>query len=33
MDHKEASPLLGELLRHATAKSFQYRHRWQPATW
>jgi len=30
MDHKEALPLLNELLRHATAERFQYRHRWQP---
>ena len=30
MDHKEALPLLGDLLRHATAERFQYRHRWQP---
>jgi taurine dioxygenase len=30
MDHKEALPLLGGLLEHATAERFQYRHRWQP---
>jgi taurine dioxygenase len=30
LDHKEALPLLGELLHHATAERFQYRHRWQP---
>ena len=30
MDHKEALPLLHDLLRHATAERFQYRHRWQP---
>ena len=30
MDHKEALPLLHELLLHATAERFQYRHRWQP---
>ncbi len=30
MDHKEALPLLHELLVHATAEQFQYRHRWQP---
>ena len=30
LDHKEALPLLGELLQHATAERFQYRHRWQP---
>jgi taurine dioxygenase len=30
LDHKEALPLLAELLEHATAERFQYRHRWQP---
>ncbi len=30
MDHKEALPLLGELLVHATAERFQYRHAWKP---
>ena len=30
MDHKEALPLLDELLAHATQPQFQYRHRWQP---
>lgn len=30
MDHKEALPLLDELLAHATRKEFQYRHEWQP---
>jgi taurine dioxygenase len=30
MDHKEALPLLHELLAHATAERFQYRHRWTP---
>lgn len=30
LDHKEALPLLGELLEHATAERFQYRHVWQP---
>jgi taurine dioxygenase len=30
MDHKEALPLLYELLVHATAERFQYRHRWMP---
>ena len=30
MDHKEALPLLGELLEHVTAERFQYRHRWKP---
>jgi taurine dioxygenase len=30
MDHKEALPLLHELLEHATAERFQYRHQWQP---
>ena len=30
LDHKEALPLLDELLRHATAERFQYRHRWKP---
>jgi taurine dioxygenase len=30
MDHKEALPLLADLLQHATAERFQYRHRWRP---
>jgi taurine dioxygenase len=30
LDHKEALPLLGELLEHATAERFQYRHAWKP---
>jgi taurine dioxygenase len=30
MDHKEALPLLDELLAHATQPKFEYRHRWQP---
>ena len=30
LDHKEALPLLDELLEHSTAERFQYRHRWQP---
>ena len=30
MDHKEALPLLAQLLEHATDERFQYRHRWQP---
>jgi taurine dioxygenase len=30
LDHKEALPLLDELLAHATQERFQYRHRWQP---
>jgi taurine dioxygenase len=29
LDHKEALPLLDELLAHATAPRFQYRHKWQ----
>jgi taurine dioxygenase len=29
LDHKEALPLLADLLTHATAERFQYRHRWQ----
>jgi taurine dioxygenase len=29
LDHKEALPLLDELLEHATAPRFQYRHKWQ----
>ncbi len=28
LDHKEALPLLDELLEHATADRFVYRHRW-----
>jgi taurine dioxygenase len=30
MDHKEALPLLAELLEHATQERFQYRHQWKP---
>ena len=30
LDHKEALPLLGELLVHATDERFQYRHAWRP---
>jgi taurine dioxygenase len=30
LDHKEALPLLAELLEHATAERFQYRHAWKP---
>lgn len=30
MDHKEALPLLDELLAHATRPEFIYRHKWQP---
>jgi taurine dioxygenase len=30
LDHREALPLLAELLEHTTAERFQYRHRWQP---
>ena len=30
LDHKEALPLLGELLVHATDRRFQYRHAWKP---
>ncbi len=30
MDHREALPLLAELLQHATAERFQYRHAWRP---
>jgi alpha-ketoglutarate-dependent taurine dioxygenase len=30
LDHKEALPLLAELLEHATAERFQYRHQWRP---
>jgi taurine dioxygenase len=30
LDHKEALPLLDELLAHATGDRFQYRHAWQP---
>jgi taurine dioxygenase len=29
LDHREALPLLGELLEHATQARFQYRHVWQ----
>ena len=30
LDHKEALPLLHELLEHATGERFQYRHAWRP---
>lgn len=30
LDHKEALPLLDDLLAHATRETFQYRHKWQP---
>lgn len=30
LDHKEALPLLDELLAHATAPRFEYRHKWEP---
>jgi taurine dioxygenase len=30
MDHREALPLLTELLLHGTAERFQYRHCWKP---
>ena len=30
LDHKEALPLLHELLEHATQERFQYRHAWRP---
>ncbi len=30
LDHKEALPLLADLLEHATQDRFQYRHAWQP---
>jgi taurine dioxygenase len=30
LDHKEALPLLAELLTHATEERFQYRHHWRP---
>ncbi len=30
LDHKEALPLLHELLEHATGDRFQYRHTWKP---
>jgi taurine dioxygenase len=30
MDHREALPLLDDLLEHATLPRFQYRHQWRP---
>jgi taurine dioxygenase len=30
LDHKEALPLLEQLLDHATREDFQYRHQWRP---
>jgi taurine dioxygenase len=30
LDHKEALPLLDELLEHAVQEKFQYRHKWRP---
>jgi taurine dioxygenase len=29
LDHREALPLLAELLVHSTAERFQYRHQWK----
>jgi taurine dioxygenase len=29
MDHREALPLLDEIMAHATADRFQYRHKWR----
>ena len=29
LDHREALPLLDELLQHSTQPAFQYRHRWK----
>lgn len=30
LDHREALPLLDDLLEHATDERFQYRHEWRP---
>ncbi len=30
LDHREALPLLAELLQHSTSERFQYRHQWKP---
>jgi taurine dioxygenase len=30
LDHRDALPLLDELLEHGTREMFQYRHEWQP---
>jgi taurine dioxygenase len=30
LDHREALPLLAELLQHSTGERFQYRHQWKP---
>jgi alpha-ketoglutarate-dependent taurine dioxygenase len=30
LDHREALPLLDDLLAHATGADFQYRHKWEP---
>jgi taurine dioxygenase len=30
LDHKEALPLLDELLEYGTQERFQYRHAWKP---
>jgi taurine dioxygenase len=30
LDHKEALPMLNDLVEHATQECFQYRHAWQP---
>jgi len=30
LDHREALPMLDDLLAHATQSRFEYRHKWQP---
>jgi taurine dioxygenase len=30
LDHREALPMLDDLLTHATQSRFEYRHKWQP---
>ncbi len=30
MDHREALPLLDELLEHSIQEKYQYRHKWNP---
>jgi taurine dioxygenase len=33
MDDKDALALIDELMRHATQKKYEYRHRWRPGDW
>jgi alpha-ketoglutarate-dependent taurine dioxygenase len=33
MEDKEALALIDELMRHATQKKYEYRHKWRPGDW